>query len=165
MNDRKLASPDDVPAFVLAADLPPASSDSDYCVAVVASLRLELEEWVKEMQRLWALQQNAPDAQNAALALSARADVVSKYEAVRSILREHLKKDINHTRREMDVTDNVSMGSPDDESCPLLRCVCGAQYESWALTLSVYNDGTEPMPCCGRRLYFSNRVRVYEVTK
>lgn len=53
--------------------------------------------------------------------------------------------------------------NPDDESLPLTRCACGVEYKPWNLILSIYHDEPRDMPCCGRKLYFSNRVEIHEV--
>lgn len=61
-----------------------------------------------------------------------------------------------------DVTAETKQAdNPDDESLPLAQCVCGKTYKRWQMILSVYRDA-EPMPCCGRRLYFSNAVQIFE---
>jgi hypothetical protein len=62
-----------------------------------------------------------------------------------------------------DVTKEARFGSPDDELLPILRCPCGVKYAPWAMTISVYADHADPMPCCGRRLVFENRVRILQV--
>jgi hypothetical protein len=62
----------------------------------------------------------------------------------------------------LDVTEQVAFDNPDDEMLPLKKCVGGAAYGSWSVTLSVYSDDPTTMPCCGRRLWFCNGVRVYE---
>lgn len=65
-----------------------------------------------------------------------------------------------------DVTERVQLAdNPDDELVPLARCVCGKTFERWHLTISIDRECTGPMPCCGRRLYFQNHVRVFEVTE
>lgn len=65
---------------------------------------------------------------------------------------------------ERDVTPQTRFGNSDDELLPLTRCVCGQTFKLWELTLSVYADDPTRMDCCGRRLYFSNNVRILEVT-
>ena len=57
---------------------------------------------------------------------------------------------------------SYKFGNPDDESLPLTQCACGATYNLWSLILSVYADDPHEMPCCGRRLYFSQEVHVRE---
>lgn len=58
---------------------------------------------------------------------------------------------------------NVSLGDPDGEAAPVLTCVCGTTHRPWEVFISIYDDSARPMPCCGRRLYFRNSVRVYQV--
>ena len=65
-------------------------------------------------------------------------------------------------RNAADVTDRVKVGEPDGETAPLLRCVCGAEYDAWDNFLSIYPDMARPQSCCGRRLYVSIGVRVLE---
>lgn len=62
-----------------------------------------------------------------------------------------------------DVTASCQFDNPDDESLPLRKCVCGVTYASWSRILSIYKDDPCIMPCCGRRLYFSQRVTIHEV--
>jgi hypothetical protein len=64
---------------------------------------------------------------------------------------------------ELNVTDQVRVGNPDDEICPVLRCVCGQKFEPWKQCLSVYRDNPTRMVCCGRRLYFCNEIQIFEV--
>ena len=53
--------------------------------------------------------------------------------------------------------------NPDDELLPLTRCLCGAAYEPWEMTISIYPKNATVMPCCGRRLYFRQRIEVLAV--
>ena len=63
-----------------------------------------------------------------------------------------------------DVTTEVRFGANDDEYLPLTRCRCGASWEAWGgPTLCIYPDDPTPCPECGRRYYFANGIRVYEV--
>jgi len=64
---------------------------------------------------------------------------------------------------DINVTDKVDFGNPDDESLPLTRCVCGASFEIWTVIISIYRDDAYECPSCKRRLYFSNCVQVFEV--
>lgn len=64
-----------------------------------------------------------------------------------------------------DVTRKVAFGWPDDESLPITKCVCGAKFEPWQQTIGVYNDFVTPMPCCGRKLVFTIKTKVHEVTE
>lgn len=52
---------------------------------------------------------------------------------------------------------------PDDEMLPLTRCVCGAEYKTWEVTISIYPEDPTEMPCCGRKLYFVPKIEVREV--
>jgi hypothetical protein len=61
------------------------------------------------------------------------------------------------------VTALCRFGNPDDESLPLRRCVCGQAFADWRLNLSVYAEDPLTMECCGRKLYFSQKITVYEV--
>ncbi len=63
------------------------------------------------------------------------------------------------------VTEQVSLGEPDGELAPLLRCVCGKEFEPWSRVISIYDDASaRPMECCGRRLIFRQSIAVYTVT-
>lgn len=62
-----------------------------------------------------------------------------------------------------DVSALCAWANPDDELLPLTRCVCGVLFSAWDVNLSVYRDDPVEMLCCGRRLYFSNTVHVFEV--
>ena len=43
--------------------------------------------------------------------------------------------------------------------------MCGALFDSrsWEFVLSIYRDIAKVCPACGRRLYFTAGVRVFEV--
>ena len=75
-----------------------------------------------------------------------------------------------------DVTDQVDFqpGDIDSEYLPLTKCVCGAEFKTkskefpqmgFARGISIYPDWADPCENCGRRLYFSAEIRVYEVTE
>ena len=63
----------------------------------------------------------------------------------------------------VDVTDKVKIGNPDDELVSVYKCVCGAEFDYWNFTISIYPDS--PCVCdeCGRMLVFRSTVRVFEV--
>lgn len=63
-----------------------------------------------------------------------------------------------------DVTALVEFGNNDDEFLPMLKCVCGAKYTLWDWSISIYREIEEGCPSCGRKLYFRNAIRVYEVS-
>ena len=70
----------------------------------------------------------------------------------------------DRSKDDIDVTDKVDFGNPDDESLPVTRCVCGHTWPMWDHHISIYDDVNwmNPCPKCGRRLYFRQSIRVYE---
>ena len=63
-----------------------------------------------------------------------------------------------------DVTSLVEVGSIDDELIPITKCVCGATFKNWGgFVISIYEDMPYRCPKCGRGLYFSIELHVYEV--
>jgi len=61
-----------------------------------------------------------------------------------------------------DITNQCSFGENDDEILPLEKCVCGEEYILWDFVLSIYREN--PTVCkCGRKLYFRNKITIYEV--
>ena len=64
---------------------------------------------------------------------------------------------------DLDVTDDVEFGNNDDEALPIKRCVCGLRFGLWNFIISIYRDMPHKCNGCGRRLYFSNAIRVYQV--
>jgi len=67
-----------------------------------------------------------------------------------------------------DVTELVDFGLNDDEVLPITTCVCGAEYNPWHFTISMGNDCgylLHPCPKCGRKLYFTVSIRVFEVVE
>ena len=60
-----------------------------------------------------------------------------------------------------DVTKLVEIGNVDDDELPINKCVCGAEFMSWQFNISI--DRACECPKCGRKLYFTMRVRVFEV--
>lgn len=62
-----------------------------------------------------------------------------------------------------DVTELVEFDLNDDEALPLTQCVCGAKFPAWTHTITVYRDGGKKCPNCGRCLYFTIGIRVYEI--
>ena len=62
-----------------------------------------------------------------------------------------------------DITEQVEFETNDDECLPLTKCACGRKFGSWKFVLSIYRDSA--IECaCGRKLYFSCNIRIYEVT-
>lgn len=62
-----------------------------------------------------------------------------------------------------DITASVQFGYSDDEYLPLTKCACGRVFPSWAFVLGVYRDRPQTCPQCGRKLYFSVSITVYEI--
>ena len=62
-----------------------------------------------------------------------------------------------------DVTDKVEFGDNDGEFLPLTKCACGAKFNLWDFTLSIYKDDPRECDHCGRKLYFKVSVSVFEV--
>lgn len=62
-----------------------------------------------------------------------------------------------------DVTELVRRGYVDDEHMPIEKCVCGAEFKSWTFNISIYRDSPHECQKCGRKLYFTMSVRVFEV--
>ena len=65
---------------------------------------------------------------------------------------------------DVDVTEHTSFRDPDTDPLALTRCICGKRFRLWEATLSSSREDVDRMPCCGRRLYFSAAVRIFEKT-
>lgn len=63
----------------------------------------------------------------------------------------------------IDITDKVEFGWNDDEALPLTRCVCGKKWNTWDFILGVEKDYPTECPSCGRRLFWSTHIRVFEI--
>ena len=66
---------------------------------------------------------------------------------------------------DIDITRTVDYGSVDDELLPLYECACGEKFESWTFVISIYRDTARECPNCGRKMYFRNRIVVFEVVE
>ena len=64
-----------------------------------------------------------------------------------------------------DVTELVRIGSVDDEFLSIGKCVCGAEFKGWDWTISIYREDAYECPKCGRKFYFQQTVRVFEVAE
>ena len=64
-----------------------------------------------------------------------------------------------------DITDEVEFDLPDDEHLPFTRCACGHRFKPWNFIIGVERDYPKPCPNCGRELYFTIRIKVYEKEK
>lgn len=61
------------------------------------------------------------------------------------------------------ITEQVEFHPNDDESLPLTKCACGAQFDPWEFIVGIYRDSASECPRCKRHLYFRARITVYEV--
>jgi hypothetical protein len=51
----------------------------------------------------------------------------------------------------------------DGERMPLTRCMCGETFVAWkGPIVGIYADSPTELPCCGRRVWFSQDVRVHQ---
>lgn len=61
-----------------------------------------------------------------------------------------------------DISKDCTWGNPDDEMLPLTRCPCGRTWATWEFNISIYREN--PVECqCGRKLYFTQSITVWEV--
>jgi len=65
--------------------------------------------------------------------------------------------------KSIDVTKKVDFGFNDDEYLPITKCICGAEFDAWKFIISIYEDGANACPVCGRRFYFRPFIKVYEI--
>lgn len=63
----------------------------------------------------------------------------------------------------VDVTKLVNFGNSDDESLPITKCVCGKEFNEWEFDISIYDDSPCECPECGAKLYFRNKIIVYQI--
>lgn len=66
---------------------------------------------------------------------------------------------------DLDVTDRVKCDNNDGELLPLTKCVCGKKFTPWDFVLGIYRDDPNECDRCGRKLYFRNKITVYQVVK
>ena len=64
--------------------------------------------------------------------------------------------------QDRDVTDVVAFTAPQDGVLPVLRCVCGAEFAVWLFAITS-REAAQRCPRCGRRLYFTEAIKVYEI--
>ena len=83
--------------------------------------------------------------------------------AILSLVASPLIKESDMPDR--DVTDLVKRGYVDDEHMPIEKCVCGAKFKGWDWTISIYREDAYECPKCGRKFYFQQTVRVFEVAE
>ena len=61
------------------------------------------------------------------------------------------------------VTELVEHGLPDNDSMGMRRCVCGAEFIMWGYYITMHRKSARACPECGRKLYFTQTISVYEV--
>jgi len=66
--------------------------------------------------------------------------------------------------QDIDVTALVKFGANDSDCLPLETCVCGKEFLSWDFILGVSRPDAIACPACGRKLYFSCAITVFEVS-
>ena len=62
-----------------------------------------------------------------------------------------------------DVTDLVKFQNKDGSMLPIIKCVCGARFQSRKFMIGIYRDNPTYCELCGRPFYFSVEIRVYQV--
>lgn len=62
-----------------------------------------------------------------------------------------------------DITNFVSFGNNDNEFLPIKRCACGHISHLWDFKISIYRNSPTKCDVCGRKLYFSISIKVFEV--
>ena len=61
------------------------------------------------------------------------------------------------------VTNQVQIGEIDGEFLSLDQCACGHKPDLWEIVLGIDPDRAYECAQCRRKLYFSNKITVYEV--
>lgn len=61
-----------------------------------------------------------------------------------------------------DITDEVKFNF-NDEYLPLNECACGEEFRPWNFVIGAERDYPKSCPKCGRKLYFTITVKVFEV--
>ena len=64
-----------------------------------------------------------------------------------------------------DVTELVRRGSIDDETMPIFKCICGAEFSQWRFFISIYRGAAYQCPVCSIKLYFRQSVSIFEVVE
>lgn len=64
--------------------------------------------------------------------------------------------------KDKDITSEVNFGRNDDECLPLKKCACGQEFEYWNFILGIERDYAKSCPNCGRKLYFTVDIKVFE---
>jgi hypothetical protein len=67
--------------------------------------------------------------------------------------------------KKKDITDFVEFGERLGGFLPLARCACGYRFAWGAFLLSTYPKFAIECPNCGRKMFFSFSVRVFEISE
>jgi hypothetical protein len=62
-----------------------------------------------------------------------------------------------------DITDQVEFMLPDEELLPINKCACGKEFDWWEFVVSVYREDAHECDNCGRKMYFTQKIQVWEV--
>ena len=62
-----------------------------------------------------------------------------------------------------DITSKVMFSNNDGELLPITECICGQKFNFWEFAISIYEDSPDVCCNCGRKLFFSNTITVYEI--
>jgi DNA-directed RNA polymerase subunit RPC12/RpoP len=65
-------------------------------------------------------------------------------------------------KMDKDITSQVKFGENDGECLPMTKCICGKEFDWWDFILSIYRDMASSCPSCKRKMYFRNRITIYE---
>lgn len=66
------------------------------------------------------------------------------------------------TDTNIDISKDCDWRFPDDEALPVTKCKCGKEFIPWDFVISIYPD-TETKCPCGKKLYFTQEIHIYEV--
>jgi DNA-directed RNA polymerase subunit RPC12/RpoP len=61
------------------------------------------------------------------------------------------------------VGDQMEYGFSDGDYLPIEKCVCGAEFDWWEFSISIYENTPTECPKCGRKFFFTTHVSVWEV--
>lgn len=63
-----------------------------------------------------------------------------------------------------DITSQVTVFDYQSDLISITKCACGAQFEPWGgFTIPANGRSSTECPGCGRKMYGSIQVRIYEV--
>ena len=63
----------------------------------------------------------------------------------------------------INITKEVNFENNDDESLPITKCKCGHIFEPWHFIISIYDEDPYECPECGCKMFFRNKIKIYEV--